>query len=231
MLLRTPGRERDLVAGFLASEGVLRGPEDLTAVEACPDPETGRPAVHVWNAALAEGVAFDPRRRRFAPVGSSCGLCGARTLEELQRVLPGLPPGSPLLPAADELLAGFEELRRRQPVFAATAGVHGAALALPRPGGGLELADVAEDVGRHNATDKVLGACLLAGDYPREAPAVLLVSGRISFEIVQKAALAGVGTVAGVGVPTSLAADAAASAGQALYGWARDGGARLYVRP
>ena len=230
VVMRTPGRDRDLIAGFLAAEGVIRESEDLAGVEACPDPETGQPAAHVWNAVLAPGVRFDPRERRFAPVGSACGLCGARTLDALERELPPLarPPAELELAA---LLAAFDALYSRQDLFAATAGSHGAALWTPRAG----LLDVAEDVGRHNAVDKLLGARLLASDYPVAAessdPPLLLVSGRISFELTQKAALAGVPLLAGVGMPTSLAVDAAQRCGQTLLGWVRDGGASVYAGP
>lgn len=228
VVMRTPGRDRDLVAGFLAAEGVLRDAEDLAGVEPCLDPETGGPAANVWNAVLAPGVPFDPRERRFAPVGSACGLCGARTLDALIRELPPLPAPPATLALAD-LTAAFEALHQRQALFAATAGSHGAALWTPAAG----LLDVAEDVGRHNAVDKLLGSRLLAGGYPvapEEAdPPLLLVSGRISFELTQKAALAGVPLLAGVGMPTSLAVEAAQRCGQALLGWVRDGGASVYA--
>lgn len=225
VLLRTPGRERDLIAGFLAAERVLRGAEDLGAIEPCLDAD-GTAAAHVWNVALAEGVAFDPRAARALTVGSACGLCGTRVLEDLRAGLPrALAPAPELAPAA--LRAAFAELRARQPLFASTAGVHGAALGFPDAHGALALADVAEDVGRHNAADKLLGAALRAGDYPLERPAWLLVSGRVSYEIVHKAALAGVGAVAGVGMPTSLAVAAARACGLRLHGFVRaDGGLR-----
>ena len=232
VLMRTPGRDRDLVAGFLAAEGVVRGGEDLAGVERCPDPETGQPAENVWNAVLAPGVRFDPRERRFAPVGSSCGLCGARTLDALARELPPLPPPPEAVALAD-LQAGFDALHERQALFAATAGSHGAALWTAADG----VLDVAEDVGRHNAVDKLCGALLLADGYPVDpgevgagAPA-LLVSGRLSYELVQKAALAGLPLLAGVGMPSSLAVEAAERAGMSLLGWVRDGGASVYAGP
>jgi len=222
VVMRTPGRERELLAGFLASEGVIGQGDDLLAVEACFDPETGEPAPNVWNAALAEGVSFDPERSRFAVVGSSCGLCGTRTLEELEKDLPSLAPA----PAQVEALleSGFGRLRQVQPLFEATGAVHGAAL-LTEQG---ELLDFAEDVGRHNAVDKILGARLLADDYPLVNPVALLVTGRISFEIVQKAALAGVPVLAGIGAPTGLAVELATRSGQTLFGMVRNGCANRY---
>ena len=109
VLMRTPGRDRDLVAGFLAAEGVVRDADELLAVEPCMDPTTGEAEPNVWNAALAEGVRFDPESRRLTPVGSSCGLCGARTLDELKRELPAL-PAPPAELSLSELQRGFEAL-------------------------------------------------------------------------------------------------------------------------
>lgn len=226
VLLRTPGRERDLIAGFLAAERLIRGADDLGAIEPCTDPVRGEPEPHVWNVALAEGVAFDPRASRALMVGSTCGLCGTRVLEDLRAGLPRA-VAAPAEPSPAALRDAFAGLRARQPLFARTAGVHGAALARMQADGALALADVAEDVGRHNAVDKLLGAVLRAGNYPLEQPAWLLVSGRVSYEIVQKAALAGIGGAAGVGMPTSLAVSAARACGVILHGFVRaDGGLR-----
>lgn len=221
--MRMPGREADLVAGFLAAEQVLRHPEDLLAVEACPDPVSGAPAPNVWNAALSPGVAFDPRVRRFATVPSSCGLCGTRTLEDLEREVP-VRPERPAELAPGFLAQAMAGLSRRQPVFERTAGVHAAGL-LGLDGTWL---DAAEDVGRHNAVDKLLGAALLAGDYPLERPAWLLVSGRVSYEIVLKAALAGIGGLAGAGMPTSMAVEAARACGLRLHAFVREDGGLRY---
>lgn len=226
VLLRTPGRERDLIAGFLAAERVVGGPDDLAALEPCPDPDSGASA-NVWNAALAEGVAFDPRTARPATVGSACGLCGARTIETLRAGLPR--PAQVAEPDPRALERAFESVRARQPLFARTGGCHGAALAAPRAGGSLEVLDVAEDVGRHNAADKVIGASLRSGRYPLEEPTWLLVSGRVSYEIVQKAALAGIGGVAGVGMPSSLAVEAARACGLRLHAFVRPGAGHRYA--
>jgi len=216
VLMRLPGRERDLVAGFLGSEGVLRDSRDLGPIEPCLDLESGLPSPNVWNAGLSDDVAFDPRERRFGVISSSCGLCGTRTLQDLEKVLAVLPQVPGALPAGF-FPDSFRRLEEDQPVFRRTAGVHAAGLFHPRGA----CFDVAEDVGRHNAVDKVLGACLRSGRYPCPEPVVLLVSGRISFEIVQKAALGGVGVVAGVSAPTSLAIEGAGRFGMALFGLAR----------
>lgn len=226
VLMRTPGRERDLVAGFLAAEGLIDGKDCVTAIEACLHVDTGLPEPNIWNVALADGVAFDPRNLRQVVVSSSCGLCGARSLEDLQRDMPALASGLPKELALSSLLQGFQQLRERQSLFQATAGSHGVALWDPMSA---QLLDVAEDVGRHNAVDKLLGAQLLADAYPAVKPLGLLVSGRISFELVQKAALAGIPLLAGVGMPTSLAVHAAKETGQVLLGWVRNAGANLYA--
>ncbi|MDA0666981.1 MAG: formate dehydrogenase accessory sulfurtransferase FdhD [Planctomycetota bacterium] len=226
VLMRTPGRERDLVAGFLAAEGLIHHKDDVTAIEPCLDVQAGLPEPNIWNVALADGVAFDPRNLRQVMVSSSCGLCGARSLEDLQRDMPVLASGLPKQLSLSSLLHAFEQLRKAQSLFEATAGSHGVALWDPES---TQILDVAEDVGRHNAVDKLLGAQLLADAYPAAKPLSLLISGRISFELVQKAALAGIPMLAGVGMPTSLAVDAARETGQVLLGWARDAGANLYA--
>lgn len=225
VLLRTPGADRALLAGFLAAEGILRGPEDLLGIEACQDPQTQAPEPNIWNVALAEGVPFAPEKRRLMPVGSTCGLCGARTIEELERELPSAMDYGALELAADYFARADAALREAQATHRKTAGSHGAGL-FSLTG---ELLGFAEDVGRHNAVDKVLGASLLAGEYPLEQPRVLQVTGRISFEIVQKAALGGVAIVVGAGAPTSLAVEAAERTGVALFGLARPDRANCYA--
>lgn len=221
VLLRTPGRDADLVAGFLAAERVIAHPEDLSGLAPCAPVAASAPG-NAWNAALAEGVAFDPRERRFGVISGACGLCGVETLAELERAAAPIPP-MPALGLA-ELQAGMEAMRAAQSLFSRTGGTHAAAL-----WGEQRLLDCAEDVGRHNAVDKVLGARLRAGEYPLRRPLLLLVSGRIAFEIVQKAALAGVSAVAGVGAPSSFAVDTARHVGLALYGLVRPRSANRYV--
>lgn len=225
ILMRTPGRERDLVAGFLASEGLVHAALDITATEACRNPETQEVEANIWNVALAEGISFQPRGGS-GMVSASCGLCGAQSLEALHKQLPGKRPTPPQSLSLQALTGAFGQLKKAQLLFAETAGCHGVGLWKP---GEEALRDVAEDVGRHNAVDKVLGAQLRADAYPVEEELVLLVSGRISFELVQKAALAGIPVLAGVGMPTSLAVQAAADLGLCLLGWVRDAGANVYA--
>lgn len=225
VLMRTPGREEDLVAGFLASEGVIAGSSDLVGVAPCAHLETGEPEAHIWNAVLGAGVDFDPRERRFGAVSASCGLCGTLTLEDLERQLPLLGP-PPEIIFEGLMEKAFQSLREVQPLFKKTGATHGAALADFETG---KLVEAAEDVGRHNAVDKVLGARLRAGDYPVLKPCLLLVSGRVSFEIIQKAALGAVPAVVGIGAPTTLAVDAARKSGLTLVGMVREGIANRYA--
>ena len=203
--MRTPGHDLDLVAGFLLGEGVIDGIDDVRALA-----EVGPNVVDVR---LAEGVPA--ARARLADrelyATSSCGVCGKASLDRLPRpkqLAAGWVPTRELVQAVAASLNG------QMPLFAATGGCHGAALF--NQGGALVL--VREDVGRHNAVDKVLGAAL------REERLVadlgLVVSSRAGFEIVQKASAAGVPVVVCMGAATSLAVDAAAHAGVALFGWA-----------
>lgn len=221
--LRTPGRDADLALGFLFAEGIVAGPEDVGAATHC-----GRPGDEGYGNVLdvrsAGGVTIDPDRilegKRFLPVGSACGVCGRRSIDQVLLRVPKVAPGAPVPRAL--VRAAMEALHRSQPVFARTGGLHGA-LAVDR--GGAPLAS-AEDIGRHNAVDKVVGALLRAGRVGPRAPAegrpaVLAVSGRAGFEIIQKAAMAGIPVVASVSAPSSLAADLAIEAGVTLLGFVR----------
>ncbi|MHC4379711.1 MAG: formate dehydrogenase accessory sulfurtransferase FdhD, partial [Planctomycetota bacterium] len=118
VLMRTPGRERDLIAGFLAAEGLLQGAQDLISVEPCMAPNTREPEPHIWNVSCAEGVAFDPRDLRRTVVSSSCGLCGAQSLEQLQREMPARQVELPDSLSTSSLLQAFDRLRAGQDLFA-----------------------------------------------------------------------------------------------------------------
>jgi FdhD protein len=224
VLMRTPGRDKDLAAGFLAAEGLLHGKEDLLALEACINPQTGAPADNILNAALAEGISFTPR---LSSVSSACGVCGTRTLEELQKDCPPLAVPPPAELDLVEIYTAFAKLRETQPLYAQSAGCHGAALW--NYASDCSLQDVAEDVGRHNAVDKLLGARLRADAFPVAEPVALLLSGRVSFELVQKAWLAAIPVVIGIGMPTSLALETATAAGITLIGWLRDSSATVFA--
>ncbi|HVL67684.1 MAG TPA: formate dehydrogenase accessory sulfurtransferase FdhD [Vicinamibacterales bacterium] len=228
VVMRTPGHDRELAAGFLLSEGVIGSVDDLGAVEHCRHPDEGAAhnVVNVFftppgGAARLE-AAFGSRRHVAA--NTSCGICGRVTIEALQtRAAP--------LPMTCELEAGAAQglpdvLRGRQSAFDQTGGLHAAALVGPDG----DCLAAAEDVGRHNAVDKVLGRMLLEERLPLLGCA-LVVSGRVSYEIVQKAWLGGVEVICAVSAPSSLAIDLALAAGITLIGFARDRGFNVYTHP
>jgi FdhD protein len=210
--MRTPGHDEELACGFLWGEGLLGGP-----------PRAVGPTADLANNIVEVDAELraDPGRRRFYTT-SSCGVCGKGALDEVAVHAPALAAG-PEVPR--ELLAALPD-RLLQPGFAATGGLH--ATGLFTVAGELLLAR--EDVGRHNAMDKVVGRSLLDGALPL-IDRVLCVSGRLSFELVQKAALAGAPILVGVGAPTSLAVDLAADRGLTLCGFARRGRINVYTRP
>ncbi len=227
VIMRTPGADRELAAGFLLSESVIRSHDDLGAVEHCRHPD--HPEVHnIVDVYLAGEAAatVDARleQRRNIVTSSSCGLCGRVTIDSLRLC------ASPLqgTERMDWSVAAAlpERLRERQAVFDQTGGLHAAGLFTLD---GLCEAS-AEDVGRHNAVDKVIGAELLEDRVPLTGRA-LVVSGRVSFEIVQKAWLAGVAILCAVSAPSSLAIELADEAGITLLGFVRDGGFNIYTHP
>jgi FdhD protein len=209
--MRTPGDDEDLAVGFLFGEGLVRR-----------YPRVGPTEDFAVNVVDVEGPLLrDPGERHFYTT-SSCGVCGKGALEEVAVHAPGLPDG-PVLGRA--LLAALPE-RLRQPEFERTGGLH--ATGLFDVAG--ELLVVREDVGRHNAMDKVIGRALAEGRVPLH-DRVLCVSGRLSFELVQKAAVAGAPILVGVGAPTSLAIELAGDREMTLCGFARGGQMNVYTRP
>jgi FdhD protein len=226
--MRTPGADFELAAGFLFAEGVVGEKDDVTAISYCTD---GEQRYNVVNVVLAGHVAFDPAAPvRPFPSTSACGVCGKASIEAA--MAPGCPrTDSDLTVDAETLLSLPAKLRDAQAVFERTGGLHAAALFTA----GGELVRLREDVGRHNALDKLVGASLLAGELPLGGR-IVLVSGRLSFELVQKAARAGVAVLAGVSAPSSLAVRMAGEAGMTLVGFLREarfnvyaGGARIAV--
>ena len=227
VIMRTPGDDKALAAGFLLAEDVIESSDDLGAVEHCRHPDQS--AAHNVVNVFLRGRALEDSKRRLAErrnvvTNSSCGICGRVTIESLRTRAPVVPITWTI---AKAVVAGFPAtLRSRQRVFEGTGGLHAAGLFDTH--GVCELA--AEDVGRHNAVDKVIGEMVLADRLPL-GNHVLTVSGRTSFEIVQKAWLAGVGLVCAVSAPSSLAIALAEDAGITLLGFVRDGGFNVYTHP
>ena len=231
VVMRTPGHDRELAAGFLLSEGVVVSRDDVFEISVCPGGREGEGGggSGVVDVLLArpEAVDFD-RLTRHVFTSSSCGLCGKAVVEEVLKVHPPLVPGASgdLRVAADLVTSLPEVLRREQAAFAATGGLHASAI-VDAEG---RLRVLHEDVGRHNALDKVLGACWLSGRWPL-TDRILVLSGRVSFELVQKALVARLPVIVAISAPSSLAVAAAEAAGITLCGFVRDGRMNIYSHP
>ncbi|MFD5145979.1 formate dehydrogenase accessory sulfurtransferase FdhD [Streptomyces sp. NPDC058401] len=225
--MRTPGDDFALAVGFLASEGVLASASDVRAVTYCEGAaEDGTNTYNVVNVQLAAGVPVpDITLERNVYTTSSCGLCGKASLDAVRTAtrFPGLAE-DPVRVSARLLGELPDRLRAEQKVFDRTGALHGAGLF----SAGGELIDVREDVGRHNAVDKIVGRALQAGRLPL-AGSVLLVSGRASFELAQKAVMAGIPVLAAVSAPSSLAVDLALESGLTLVGFLRGGDMNIYA--
>jgi FdhD protein len=223
--MRTPGNDKELAVGFLFTEGIIRGKDDIQSVTAVgqPDRETGaRNSIRIET---APGVSLDlDRLQRHFYTTSSCGVCGKASLDALEV------SGQQSLAAVetrfsgDTLLALPDRVRESQPIFVETGGLHAAAAFGPDG----EILVVREDVGRHNATDKVVGALVGAGEVPGHGLG-LFVSGRASFELMQKTLVAGIPLLAAVGAPSSLAVETARAFGMTLVGFLRDGSFNIYA--
>lgn len=229
VIMRTPGHDEELAAGFLYSEGLIRGAREITSFAPGSDPD-GLPSDNVLEVRPAPGVDLPQRlrdegySRQFA-VNASCGVCGKNTVDAACAALPPLPDGSfRLAPAILTTLP--DRLRAGQQVFQYTGGLHAAGL-FDASGALLALR---EDVGRHNAVDKLIGRALLDGALPL-AERVLLVSGRLSFEIVLKALAAGIPIIAAVSAPSSLAVDLALAGNITLVGFLRGASFNVYTHP
>ncbi len=243
--MRTPGDDIDLAAGFLATEGLVRSASDIAAIRICQeshdhpaagqngsgrhDPAAGEAGGDLGNVALvtlAEGIAIDDDRlRRNFLTTSACGVCGKTSIEAIRVRARYDVTADEVRVSAGVLTALPGMLRDAQRVFARTGGLHAAA-AFSADG---TLLALREDVGRHNAVDKVVGWALREGRLPL-AGCILLVSGRASFELVQKAFVAGMPVVAAVSAPSSLAAELAEEAGMTLVGFLRGGSMNVYTR-
>jgi len=221
--MRTPGHDLELVLGFLFTEGIIRRYEDVESIHHCADVRHVEEEENVVRVELAAGVVPDMEKlQRNFYVTSSCGVCGKSTIESLHTVCAALTDDGVRI-AAGVIEQLPERLLQHQAVFTHTGGLHAVALF----GGGGEVMLVREDVGRHNAFDKVVGASLLQRLLPL-SNAVVLVSGRASFELVQKAVVAGIPVLAAVGAPSSLAVDLARHYGLTLLGFVRNGRFNIY---
>jgi FdhD protein len=207
VLMRTPGQEAELCLGFVLTEGIVLSPGEVSAIE--PEGAGDR-----FRLVLSPGTTVDPEQfRRNAYTTSSCGVCGKASIDAVRVAARSLPEG----PRLTRTLLGSlpERLAEVQPTFASTGGLHGAAIFTAEG----ELLASGEDVGRHNATDKAIGA--LARRHWPLGEVILMVSGRVSFEITQKAAVAGIPVVAGVSAASSLAVELARDLGLTLVGFLR----------
>lgn len=222
--MRTPGHDFELAAGFLLTEGIIRTRQDLHGVIYCPDVEKEEERENVVRAELAPTATPDlPRLERHFYTSSSCGVCGKTSIDAVHAAsCPVLPTNGPYV-HPDVIHQLPAKQREAQALFEQTGGLHAAALFSPAG----ELLLLREDVGRHNALDKVIGAALLQEWLPLHQH-VLLVSGRVSFELVQKAAVAGIAVLAAVGAPSSLAVSAARDFGMTVCGFVRQNRYNVY---
>jgi FdhD protein len=225
--MRTPGADFDLAAGFLLTEGIICNPSDIQSMGYTTDQNTDTPSQNIVVVNLAPEVEFDiGKLQRNFYATSSCGVCGKASLEALSYESSYEVIGDQLLIDQVALTALPDMLASRQTTFARTGGLHAAAL-FDAQG---RLLEVREDVGRHNAVDKLIGAILRSGKLPLSNQGIL-TSGRASFEILQKVRMAGCPMVAAVGAPSSLAADLAWEFDMTLVGFLRDQRFNIYTGP
>jgi len=220
--MRTPGGDYELAVGFLFTEGLI-APGDIARVAYCDDLGEDEQRYNVVTVTLKRPFDHDGLHRNFYAT-SSCGICGKAALEDVEVRCAPVAPGPQV--RADVLVGLPETLRAQQRVFERTGGLHAAGLFTPAG----ELLTLREDVGRHNAVDKVIGEAVLGGGLPL-SDRVLQVSGRLSFEIVQKAAMAGIPVVSAVSAPSSLAVEAGDRFGMTVVGFVREGRCNVYAHP
>jgi FdhD protein len=226
--MRTPGSDFDLVAGFLVSEGIIWTPEQLVSLRFCAGEDAdGLQTFNVVEAQLRPDVVL-PETGRNVFTSSSCGICGTDSIDAVRKSSHYSPAGDPVTVPVETLAALPDALRSAQEVFEVTGGVHAAGLFRISDDGSAELLCLREDVGRHNAVDKVVGWALREGLLPLRGT-VLQVSGRASFELVQKAALAGIPVLAAVSAPSSLAVELAEASGMTLAGFSRRTSLNVYA--
>ncbi|MGB3632603.1 MAG: formate dehydrogenase accessory sulfurtransferase FdhD [Rubrobacteraceae bacterium] len=215
--MRTPGADFELAAGFLYGEGIVASRDDIRRISYCVDPEVdAEQQYNIVNVELRPGLKYDVRSlERHFYTTSACGVCGKASLEQLElRGCPVIPPGPEV--TSQKIYSLPEKLREAQGLFDSTGGLHAAAL-FDTEG---KLLALREDVGRHNATDKLVGWALLEGRLPLNEN-IVMVSGRSSFEILQKCLTAGVPIICAISAPSSLAVDVARDFGMTLVGFLR----------
>ncbi len=232
VVMRTPGHDRELAAGFLVTEGLIRQRDDVLDMTYCAEPTVAAASgaavgsgatENILNVLLAPGVAVDfAKLTRNVFTSSSCGICSKASIEAVRGQF--APLDRPFYPRAAVIASLPAKLRETQVGFAATGGLHASALFDPTG----QLIVAREDVGRHNALDKAIGHAFFASRLPL-ADTILLVSGRVSFEIMQKALAAGIPCVAAISAPTSAAIELAQKSGQFLAGFLRDGRMNVYA--
>lgn len=221
--MRTPGHDFELAVGFMLAEGLIASREDLVDVSYCPDPDDMQ-QYNIVNVTLAPSADFDPTmlQRNFYAT-SSCGVCGKASLEALRTYGAATVGVSPQV-RASVIQSLPERLREAQAVFQQTGGLHASGLFTPNG----DLLTMREDVGRHNALDKVVGHHAMTGDLPLSQH-VLLVSGRASWELLQKSLAAGIAVVVAVGAPSSLAVELAQEFGITLVGFTKPDRFNVYA--
>ncbi len=223
--MRTPGHDPELAIGFLFTEGIINGADQVVSTDFVGEPDAKTGLRNIIRVEIAPDVELDlGRLQRHFYTTSSCGVCGRASLDALCST--GQKPFNVVenMFAAEALLPLPDAVRGSQPVFEATGGLHAAAAFGPDG----EISVVREDVGRHNATDKVIGHLMQSGRLPGHALG-LFVSGRASFELMQKALVAGIPLLAAVGAPSSLAVDTAREFGMTLVGFLREGTFNIYA--
>ena len=221
VLMRTPGDDIPLAVGFLFSEGILSHPDQVLSAAHCTDSQGDSAGNIVRVIAESPAPAATEKARREVYASSSCGMCGKTTLDSVRLLCPPIQAAEGL--STSLLLSLPARLRAEQQLFHDTGGLHAAGL-FSSSG---EMIMVREDIGRHNACDKILGAMVLREQWPLHQH-MMVLSGRASFEMVQKAAMAGIGAVVAVSAPSSLAVDLAKELGITLVGFLRSGSLNVY---
>ena len=223
LTMRTPGHDFELAVGFLFTEGIIKQSDDVRTVRYCQLPDSAEQQFNVVTVSLTS--QFDEAlSRRGMVTSASCGICGTTSIEQLSQMTSRVDLSTGPVMTAQMLTSLPDIIRKAQPTFDRTGGLHAAGL-VDASG---EAYCVREDIGRHNAVDKVIGKAVLDGKVPISNHA-LVVSGRLSFEIIQKAAMAGIAFIAAVGAPSSLSVETAEDLGITIVGFVRDGTANIYT--